>query len=275
MYEARGPGTDGLRVRRVREGIDPVWLAEACEREPVLHVYAAWDLENAPGSTRFVTWGGDGPQRSYLLIWLGDPAKPVVHWVGEEPDDLALASEIPDEVSVAVVPERAIEPLRARFPNVAVEPPLTMARRPDRPPPEGLRTRARRLSQSHADALRAFADRYPDMLTRPYRAPRPHRRADLGKLRGPRARRRGEGDGHPAQRVDRQRRVRGPLGPGPGPRVGAGELGGRRRPGGGGRGRALRPGAQRGGRPTLRTPRLPRFVRRFWVEIPLPRVEWH
>jgi ribosomal protein S18 acetylase RimI-like enzyme len=156
-------------VRRVREGIDPAWLAGALEREPVLHAYAAWDLERAPRSTRFVSWGDEGARRSYLLIWLGDPAEPVVHWVGEESDDLPLASEIPDEVSVAVVPPRAVDRLLARFPKASVEPLLTMARPPGPALPDGQRARAGRLLPSHADRLRAFAERYPDLLTRPYR----------------------------------------------------------------------------------------------------------
>jgi GNAT superfamily N-acetyltransferase len=158
------PGT-----RRLRVGIDPAWLAGALSRDPVLHAYAAWDIERAPGSTRFVTWGDDGPSRSYLLIWEGDPNAPVVHWVGDEPDDLPLAGEVPDDVAVAVVPERAVAALRARFPVANVEPVLTMVRPPDRPPPEGTRAPARRLSVRHSEELRQFVDRHPDMLTRPFR----------------------------------------------------------------------------------------------------------
>jgi GNAT superfamily N-acetyltransferase len=156
-------------AKRVREGIDPEWLNRAAERDPVLHAYALWDLTCAPESTRFVSFGGDGPGRSYLLIWQGDPEAPVVHWVGDDPEDLPLLASIPPEVSIAVVPERAVEGVRGRFPVANSEPLLIMARPPAAPPPPGERPPAVRLTPAHSDALARFAERYPEMLTRPYR----------------------------------------------------------------------------------------------------------
>jgi ribosomal protein S18 acetylase RimI-like enzyme len=168
MYDgplARSMATEG---KRVWVGIDPEWLARAVARDPVLHAYAAWDLDTAPESTRFISWGEAGRTSSYLLVWEGDPGAPVVHWLGDDPGDLALAAAIPDGVTIAVVPERAVPLVRARFPVGVVEPILTMSRSLPGPPPEGERPRALRLTPSDREELTRFAQENPDRLTRPF-----------------------------------------------------------------------------------------------------------
>jgi GNAT superfamily N-acetyltransferase len=154
---------------RIHERIDRAWLAAEAQREPVLHAYAVWDLERAPASTRFISWEGPGPHRSYLLVWLGDPTAPVVHWIGDEPQDLALLDAFPTDASSAVVPERAMDDLRRRL-VVANAEPLLILHRPTglALPPVG-RAPAVRLGPERAEELRVFAERYPEMLTRPYR----------------------------------------------------------------------------------------------------------
>lgn len=156
-------------VPQAREGIDPAWLAAAAEREPVVHAYALWDVERAPESTRFVTFEGADARRSYLLIWLGEPSAPVVHWVGDAPDDLPLVRSIPPDASLAVVPERAGPAVRARFAPTNEEPLLIMARPRTDPLPKGQGRSATRLGPTHAEALREFAERFPETLTRAYR----------------------------------------------------------------------------------------------------------
>ena len=154
----------------VHEGIDAAWLAAEAEREPAVHAYAVWDLERAPASTRFVVWEGPGGRRSYLLVWLGDPTAPIVHWIGDDPEDLPLLDAFPPDTSVAVVPVRAMDAIRRRFTVANAEPLLILQR------PKGLtlpligRAPAVRLAPDRAEELRAFAERYPEMLTRPYRS---------------------------------------------------------------------------------------------------------
>ncbi|MGI0067721.1 MAG: hypothetical protein ACREB9_04790, partial [Thermoplasmata archaeon] len=79
----------------VRVGIDRDWLAHAVRQEPVMHAFAAWDLAWEPERIRIFSCGPARSPSGYLLIWLGDPAHPVVHWVGDPRITRALAEHLP------------------------------------------------------------------------------------------------------------------------------------------------------------------------------------
>ena len=79
----------------VRAGIDRDWLAHAVRVEPVLHALAAWDVAWEPERVRVYSCGPERSPQGYLLIWLGEPAHPVVHWVGDPRITRALAEYLP------------------------------------------------------------------------------------------------------------------------------------------------------------------------------------
>ena len=72
-----------VSVPVVRASIDRDWLVRAVRREPVMHAFAAWDLVWEPERVRAFSCGPERSPTGYLLIWLGDPSHPVVHWVGD------------------------------------------------------------------------------------------------------------------------------------------------------------------------------------------------
>lgn len=97
----------------LRPTIDRDWLERAAVDEPLVHAYALWDLDRAPGAVRFVSAVRDGATVGYLLFWLGGADRPVVHWFESEPLADALAPSLPSPPFVAVVPPgvvRAVAP---------------------------------------------------------------------------------------------------------------------------------------------------------------------
>ena len=93
--------------------------------DPVGHAFARWDLDNAPDRTRFVTLRRGGVSVGYLLIWLGVPGRPVVHWVSADPEDRALGERLPPPPFTAVVPIR-VDPWIAELRGPAKRHPLEL-----------------------------------------------------------------------------------------------------------------------------------------------------
>lgn len=154
---------------RIEPGLDAAWIAGAVERAPVPHAFAAWDVLHAPDRCRFVTYRTPGGARSYLLIWLGRPDRPIVHWVGEEPGDLALVEEIPSNAVVVAAPERAAKEIGARLLVDGAEPILGMLGPSSSPSGARAPSRAvRRLARADGEAVREFTRTNPDRLTEQY-----------------------------------------------------------------------------------------------------------
>lgn len=128
----------------LRPTIDRAWLEAEAHREPVLHAYALWDLRTAPDRIRVVSAVAGDRTIGYLLVWLGHPAGPVVHWVGSDPETEPLAEALPPRPMVAIVPEEFRDaPTRSRgpvrdFPISAMVAPALFAER-GWPAPDGVR----------------------------------------------------------------------------------------------------------------------------------------
>jgi ribosomal protein S18 acetylase RimI-like enzyme len=169
----------------LRPTIDRGWLEKAQGADPLAHAYALWDLDRLPDRVRFVSAVRDEATVGYLLVWLGRPARPVVHGFG--PSDAAplLASALPDPPFVAVVPEEmepAIRATRGRAEARAVllllrdRGPIAAAR-----PPVGIR----RLSRADRPALETWARRGADPSVAEYAVGDPDAELIWGAFEGP------------------------------------------------------------------------------------------
>ncbi len=167
---------------RIEEGIDRGWLRAQAQRDPFTHAFSVWDLEHAPDRVRFVRLIEDGAPRAYLLVWLGNPRSPVVHWIGRGDGDDLLAGALPPRPFVAVVPAGAEAAVgRARGP-IATYPLLGMRREPG-PVPATARG-CRRLRAADTDALRDLAREYIGPLTSSYATADPEREPIWGVFEG-------------------------------------------------------------------------------------------
>ncbi|HYB63581.1 MAG TPA: GNAT family N-acetyltransferase [Thermoplasmata archaeon] len=158
----------------LRPTIDREWLERAAQVDPFAHAYALWDLDHAPYRIRFVSALDREETVGYLLVWLGNPAATVVHWVGSDPRARVLADALPARPLVAVVPEAfqsAVVAVRgpARPHSLllltnerSTEPGLEAAAAPT---PE-----VRRLERTDRAALVAFAERQSDPVAGEYPA---------------------------------------------------------------------------------------------------------
>ncbi len=88
----------------LRPTIDRAWLEEAAGLDPVSHAFALWDLDRNPGRIRFFSAVEEGTTIGYLLVWLGHPSAPIVHWFGERAGAEALTGVLPPRPCVAIVP---------------------------------------------------------------------------------------------------------------------------------------------------------------------------
>jgi len=84
--------------------MDRAWLEHVAALDPITHAFALWDLDRNPGRIRFFSAIEGGTTVGYLLVWLGHPSAPVVHWFGEGPWVPALAGLLPPRPCVAIVP---------------------------------------------------------------------------------------------------------------------------------------------------------------------------
>jgi ribosomal protein S18 acetylase RimI-like enzyme len=90
----------------VTPGIDREWLNRAFESEPLSHAFAQFDLIEHPQLVRFFSCRDrSGATFGYLLLWLGNPAFPVVHWVGDDDRARPLLAHLPPPPAIAIVPE--------------------------------------------------------------------------------------------------------------------------------------------------------------------------
>ncbi len=97
----------------VRPTIDRTWLEGASAEDPVSHAFALWDLDRNPDRIRFFSAVRGPTTIGYLLVWLGHPVAPIVHWFGRGTDARALADVLPGRPCVAIVPEEAVPTVEA------------------------------------------------------------------------------------------------------------------------------------------------------------------
>ena len=172
----------------LRPTIDRLWLEHAAATDPVEHAFALWDLDQYPDRIRFVSVGDSRATFGYLLVWLGHPAAPIVHWVGESPATRGLLEGLPPRPLVAIVPEAVRASVeRARTPARSC-PLLVLVASPDAPtgdPAPGVRP----LVAADRAELTRWAAGQTDPVVAEYPVLDPEREAiwgcfDDGHLRG-------------------------------------------------------------------------------------------
>lgn len=170
----------------VIDGIDRAWLLEAARADPVRHAYALWDLDHEPVRARFVSYRTGRTTIAYLLVWSGDPAATIVHWVGPGAVASPLLSALPKRPIVAVVPEevgpqvrQVLEPVDAYSVLRLVADPAGELPKPDFPV-------IRALGALDSERLRAWANSTDHPLLRGYRSFDPAVNAVWGAFEGDR-----------------------------------------------------------------------------------------
>ncbi len=152
----------------IRPTIDRVWLEAAAQRDPWLHAYALWDLEQYPDRVRFASVLRDGRTAGYLLVWgLGD-GRSMVHW--NAPAEFAeLADHLPPRPAIVMAPPEAAPWVeRARGPVRATSVLVQMAPRGVVTAPYGQDGSVRQLRSADRSALRTFAGTSEHRLARAY-----------------------------------------------------------------------------------------------------------
>lgn len=163
------PGSmDVADATTIVDGIDRSWLAEAVARDPVAHAFAAWDIEYEPERIRLASCCRSGSTIAYLLVWLGDPARPYVHWVGPTEESKGLAERLPPRPLTIVGAPDLVETVVAARGPVSVTPLLRLTARPSAPVWMSDDPRVRRVDVLDADRLRAWAQNHPDPMARGY-----------------------------------------------------------------------------------------------------------
>lgn len=156
-------------VVEVRPTIDRAWLERVAAEDPVTHAFALWDLEWNPGRIRFFSAIEEERTVGYLLVWLGHPRAPVVHWYGSGRAAERLAEWLPTRPCVAIVPEKVVSVVEAaRGPGPSYRE-LILARArgtswiaPDDSMP------VRRLTRGDVPLLERWARRQDDPVTAEY-----------------------------------------------------------------------------------------------------------
>lgn len=153
----------------LRPTIDRSWLDRASVSDPVTHALALWDLDHFPDRVRFVSAVRDEITVGYLLIWLGHPKVPIVHWFGATEDARALAEGLPARPLSAIVPEDIGPDVdRARGPVTAHSLLLLCADPRRAPAPNELPKEVRKLTRADRTALVSLASGRTDMVVSEY-----------------------------------------------------------------------------------------------------------
>ncbi|MGB6443283.1 MAG: GNAT family N-acetyltransferase, partial [Thermoplasmata archaeon] len=153
----------------LRPTIDRVWLEQAAVVDPISHALALWDLDHFPDRVRFVSAVRGDATVGYLLVWLGHPTTPIVHWFGATEDARALVDGLPTRPLVAIVPEEIGPDVeRARGP-VVVHPLLRLvAEGRDALPADAPREEVRRLTRADRPGLLTLSAGRNDMVVSEY-----------------------------------------------------------------------------------------------------------
>lgn len=152
----------------LRPTIDRAWLERVAVDDPVTHAYAIWDLGHHPDRIRLVSAVVGEETLGYLLIWLGHPAAPVVHWVGTDPRLLALARGLPARPMVAIVPVEFRSPVQQTRGPAREFPLLSMLAGDVRPAGARPETAIRRLQRADRAVLAPWAVRQEDTVVAEY-----------------------------------------------------------------------------------------------------------
>jgi ribosomal protein S18 acetylase RimI-like enzyme len=138
----------------VRPTIDRRWLERAASLEPLTHAFALWDLDWTPSQVRFASAVRDEETVGYILIWLGQRGRPVVHWFGAADLAGALLRAFPTPPFLAVVPPEVEPAVVSAFPGSERTPLKMMLREPGWV--EGREGAVRRLGREDRAALSAL-----------------------------------------------------------------------------------------------------------------------
>lgn len=173
----------------LRPTIDRVWLEQAAAEDPITHALALWDLDHYPDRVQFVSAVRGETTLGYLLVWLGHPQVPIVHWVGVREDARVLTGGLPARPLVAIVPEEVgPDVARVRGPVTAYPLLLLSIEREAVPTatttPEGIR----RLTRGDRPALVALASRRGDLVVSEYSSLDPEAETVWGFFEGGRLR---------------------------------------------------------------------------------------
>lgn len=173
----------------LRPTIDRAWLEHVAAADPVAHAYALWDLDRHPEQVQFVSAVRGEETLGYLLVWLGRPATPIVHWSG--PTEIAgiLSGGLPPRPMVAIVPADVLSEVeRARGP-ARVHPLSVLLARPGRDSGEAeTTTGARRLTGADRPGLFALTSHRNDLVASEYPHLDPEVEAIWGAFDGDRLR---------------------------------------------------------------------------------------
>ena len=153
----------------VRPTVDRAWLERAAAEEPIAHAFALWDLDRNPGRIRFFSAVQGESTLGYLLVWLGHPVAPIVHWFGHGAAARVLASVLPERPAVAIVPEEAAATVEAARGPGTRYPLLVLAREASVPvAPPARAGHVRPLSRDDLPVLAAWARRLSDPVVAEY-----------------------------------------------------------------------------------------------------------
>lgn len=173
----------------LRPTIDRIWLESVAKADPIAHAYALWDLDRYPTRVQFVTAVRGDDTLGYLLVWLGRPSTPIVHWFGPKSVAPELAEGLPPRPFVAIVPEEAREAVeRARGPARACSLLLLTARGPPERREAPAPGHARRLTGADRPSIVALTAGHTDLVASEYPQLHPDREAIWGVFDGERLR---------------------------------------------------------------------------------------
>jgi len=153
----------------LRPTIDRSWLETEGRRQPLTHAFALWDLERSPERVRFYCAIEGRAPVGYLLVWLGLPDTPIVHWVGTHRAMHGLVEMLPPRPLVVIAPPDARDVVLAARGPAREFASLQMARPevPPRPAPD-LAPGVRPLERGDARTLASWARRQADPLVGAY-----------------------------------------------------------------------------------------------------------
>ncbi len=152
----------------VRPGIDKAWLDRAFASEPLTHAFGVWDLAEYPDRADFLSCHDGKTTIGYLLLWKGNPAMHVVHWVGGDRRTLAFLPHLPSPPLVAIVPDELSYEVRKALAGAPAFPILGQLLDPRAKHLPEADSRIRPLTRADLPTLSAWATRQADPIVSGY-----------------------------------------------------------------------------------------------------------